>query len=315
MKQSKAFSLIELSIVILVIGILIAGVTQASNMIYEFSLAAAKNLTKTSGIESIKDMTLWLDATRANSDSSLINSNGKTDISNNDRIKTWSDANPRRSRAELSFTRTPFSTDITKYHPVYIKNGLNGLPSIKFDGEYNCLEGLTSFGEIFKTNELTMFFVLIMKGPFGVNQRFLTMNTTDTSRINVWFGPWDNSTFLSTDYRGKDETTYTNNSFNLSSQFPNFDKFPILLSIRLQTNGRLSAKFNGKSLTAIATRQISGQLELGKTLTIHMGWPYGIEDNPQFYLSEMIFYNSGLKNEEILYVEKYLSKKWGIALK
>jgi hypothetical protein len=29
----------------------------------------------------------------------------------------------------------------------------------------------------------------------------------------------------------------------------------------------------------------------------------------------MILYNSGLKNEEILYVEKYLSKKWGIALK
>jgi len=313
MKQSKAFSLIELSIAILVIGILIAGAIQASNMIYEFRLAAAKNLTKTSGIESIKDMTLWLDATRANSDSSLINSNGKTDISNNDRIKTWSDANPRRSGAALSFTRIPFSTDITRYHPVYIKNGLNGLPSIKFDGEYNCLEGLTSFGEIFKENELTMFFVLIMKGPFGVTQRFLTM-ATNTSRIDVWFGPWDNSTFLSTNYRGKDETN-TNNSFNLSSQFPNFDKFPILLSIRLQTNGRLSAKFNGTSLTALATRQISDQLELGKTLTIQMGWPYGIEDTPQFYLSEMIFYNSGLKNEEILYVEKYLSKKWGIALK
>ena len=140
MKQSKAFSLIELSIAILVIGILIAGAIQASNMIYEFRLAAAKNLTKTSGIESIKDMTLWLDATRANSDSSLINRSGKTDISNNDPIKTWSDANPRRSGAALSFSSTAAIRD-----PLYIKNGSNGLPTLKFDGINDSLGGKNKF--------------------------------------------------------------------------------------------------------------------------------------------------------------------------
>ena len=205
MKQSKAFSLIELSIVILVIGILIAGVTQASNMIYEFRLAAAKNLTKTSGIESIKDITLWLDATRANSNSSLINRSGKTDIQNNDPIKTWNNANPRRSGNAPSFINTAAT-----YDPLYIKNGLNGLPTIKFDGINDYLQGVTSFGEIFKDNQLTMFLVLIMKGPFDATQRFFVMNGNNQSRINLYFGTYSNILTLSVIYFGIDKNTVDN---------------------------------------------------------------------------------------------------------
>lgn len=308
MKHSKAFSLIELSIVILVIGILIAGVTQASNMIYEFKLAAAKNLTKSSGIESIKEMTLWLDATRANSNSSLINRSGKTDIQNNDPIKTWNNANTRRSGNAPSFINAAATND-----PLYIKNGLNGLPTIKFDGINNHLAGVTSFGEIFKNNELTMFFVLIMKGPFNEGTlRFVTMAAnTDSSRINLYFGTYSNILTLAVTYYGIDTNT-VDNSFKMSS---NIDKVPILISIRLKTDGTLSAKSNGKSLNPFAQRKISSPLDLGKTFPITIGWYNDNQStNPEFYLSEMIFYNSGLKNEEILYVEKYLSKKWGIAL-
>lgn len=48
MKKNSAFSLIELSIVILIVGIIIAGVTQSSSLIRKMRLSSARQLTSTS---------------------------------------------------------------------------------------------------------------------------------------------------------------------------------------------------------------------------------------------------------------------------
>jgi prepilin-type N-terminal cleavage/methylation domain-containing protein len=56
--QSKAFSLIELSIVILIIGILIAGVTQGSRLVRESKITTAVTLTQSAPIASVKDLVL-----------------------------------------------------------------------------------------------------------------------------------------------------------------------------------------------------------------------------------------------------------------
>ena len=150
-----------------------------------------------------------------------------------------------------------------------------------------------------------------MNGPFEKSQRFMTMGVeSELSRINLYFGSYVNSIYLTTTFQIVKNTSFTN-SFNLSSTI---DNVPILLSIRLKTDGILNAKFNGKLLTATTPTKISSPLELGKTFVPIIGWSDDSQ-SPQLHLSEMIFYNSGLKNEEILYVEKYLSKKWGIALK
>lgn len=47
-KFNKAFSLIELSIVILIIGILVAGVTSSSRLINQMRLTSARTLTQSS---------------------------------------------------------------------------------------------------------------------------------------------------------------------------------------------------------------------------------------------------------------------------
>ncbi len=44
----KAFSIIEISVAILVIGILVAGITQASRLVGESGLRVARNLTTNS---------------------------------------------------------------------------------------------------------------------------------------------------------------------------------------------------------------------------------------------------------------------------
>ena len=61
--KRKAFSLLEISIVIIIIGVLIAGFVQAIEMFSEASLKSARNLSKLSRVSRIEDLTLWLDAT------------------------------------------------------------------------------------------------------------------------------------------------------------------------------------------------------------------------------------------------------------
>ena len=63
MKYKKAFSLIELSIVILIIGIILAAVTQSSRLISKMKLATAKSLTQSSAVASINNLVLWLEPT------------------------------------------------------------------------------------------------------------------------------------------------------------------------------------------------------------------------------------------------------------
>ena len=61
--MKKAFSLIELSIVLLIIGILIAGVTQSSRLIEQFKLTSARSKTKSSPVNSITGLSMWLETT------------------------------------------------------------------------------------------------------------------------------------------------------------------------------------------------------------------------------------------------------------
>jgi prepilin-type N-terminal cleavage/methylation domain-containing protein len=59
----KAFSLIELSIVILIIGILVAGVTQSSRLVNEIRLSSARSVTQSYPVYSIPGISSWIETT------------------------------------------------------------------------------------------------------------------------------------------------------------------------------------------------------------------------------------------------------------
>ena len=115
-KYQKAFSLIEISIVILVIGILIVGISQAIEMFSEASLTSARNLSKSSRISRIDDLSLWLDAT---SDKAF--DKEKDDGST---ISMWKDTNPRSTAQIIG---NPVSS-----MPTYTLSAINGLPTASF---------------------------------------------------------------------------------------------------------------------------------------------------------------------------------------
>jgi prepilin-type N-terminal cleavage/methylation domain-containing protein len=128
MKKNKAFSLVELSVVILIIGILIAGITQSGRLIRQIKLSTARSVTSSSDVASIRDVTGWFEAT---TEGSFKDSNGNTDIENNANLSEWRDINPQKSKGDKP-TLTILGSSGTE--PKYISSGINGIPSVYFDG-------------------------------------------------------------------------------------------------------------------------------------------------------------------------------------
>lgn len=90
MKRNSAFSLIELSIVILVIGILIAGITQSSRLVKQVRIRTAQTLTQSSPVNSIKDLAVWFEPT-------MESSFADSETQNNSTITNWYDINSHSS--------------------------------------------------------------------------------------------------------------------------------------------------------------------------------------------------------------------------
>ncbi|MBP7710708.1 MAG: type II secretion system protein, partial [Rickettsiales bacterium] len=85
-KKSKphGFSLIEVSVVILIIGIFAASVFVADKMISKFRLKTAEALTRSSPINGITKSALWLET-------SLESSFASSSMNTGDAIESWND--------------------------------------------------------------------------------------------------------------------------------------------------------------------------------------------------------------------------------
>jgi len=140
----QAFSLIEISIVLLIIGILISGILVGQDLILDAKIRSAQNLTKTSPVNKIPDLTLWLDV---NAEQSLITTStadrclekyvNYQDLLGDERICAWRDINTQKSLGtDLSkkITLSINSTHALNAMPAYVVNGIGGLPSLYFDG-------------------------------------------------------------------------------------------------------------------------------------------------------------------------------------
>ncbi len=118
-KNRKGFSLIEISVVILIIGVLIAGISQASDMIDDAALKGARTASKGSRVGRIKDLVLWLDAT---SDGASLTALNKQAV-DSETVTQLKDLNPRSS-AKLTLTG----------NSIFNSNKVSGLPGLNLNG-------------------------------------------------------------------------------------------------------------------------------------------------------------------------------------
>ncbi len=122
----SAFSLIEISIVILIIGILVAGVTSGSKMINKATLSNARTFSQSTSVHNLqRNILLWLDAT---SETAIPDS----EQTNATAVSTWKEIRPAITASTATSCASPGQ-------PQYIVSGLNGMPALQFDGTDDCM--------------------------------------------------------------------------------------------------------------------------------------------------------------------------------
>lgn len=281
LNRRQAFSLIELSIVILIIGILIAGVTQSSRLISEFRLSSARSLTKSSPVASITGILLWVEST---ADESFTDSQEEDGLA----VTTWFDLNPH------SVTKNNATTN--SEDPLYIRSCINGLPCLRFGGD----KSLSFDGSGLVGVDYTIIYVEQRR---STNTNGKIIGSAGSAVLNTILDVgYFNSTSVGLD-QYDDPGFYTVPAYSPSTP---------AISVFVQNLNDLRRHFrNGTELTnSNGTSGAKGRLVSVTSPRIGRCVFCGTYYNGD--IGEIIIFNRPLKAEERTSIEKYLSKKWGI---
>jgi prepilin-type N-terminal cleavage/methylation domain-containing protein len=284
--MKKAFSLIELSIVILIIGILVAGVTQASRITAQMRLATARNLTQSSPVNNVKNLIAWWETT---SEKSFVDSE-TTDTA---AVSNWYDIN---------------STSITKFNaiqatsankPTYSTNSINGLPTLKFDGSTDYFE--IPFNADLNPANFTFFVATKPVSAAAYGAIFSSRSASPLKGYMLYLSP--SSTY---------EIIVGDGASSWGSA---------TISATMNKTYILSGTFNSGALTLYDAGSSSGPVSKTFVPTASSTFRIGAgrnESTPNYflngYLGELIIFDRSLKTEERQEIEKYLGKKWGVRI-
>jgi prepilin-type N-terminal cleavage/methylation domain-containing protein len=306
-KNLSGFSLIELSIVILIIGILIAGVTQGSRLVRESRLTTAKTLTESSDVSSIPDLVLWLDAT----DETTIGYNGTTggfsgevfgNLEDDDEVSTWKDKNPQLS-ASIDLTQTTGTK-----RPLYEETGISGLPSISFDGTDDLLSNTSS---VPITSGDDAFTIAVVWSPDVVSAG----NRVVFAQSGSDFSTGDASAALhvataTAQYATDAASLDTINTVSAGSEYIT------IITSNSNTAGSVYASTNtAASITTDSSAIGTSAVSVGAVDETDGGTPTPANVASRFFdgkVSEVIVWDRKLKTTEIQDVNSYLSKKYSI---
>lgn len=292
-KSYKAFSLVEVSIVLLIISLIIAAITLGNSLSQKSKISTARSLTENSPVAEIPNLISWFETTR---DGSVISATNGNNPDNNDAISDWININPQLT------TSFALSQATSNLQPSYIQNSINGLPAIKFDGTNDYFSGLNSMGQSF-----SLFVVLKTASP-GTGA-IGDEGWATTSIINSDVAFTANDIMPLTIGAGKLKFfTGDSNSTLTSATSVNNNAPHIANVIRDITAGTKTIFIDGIN---DATGS-GGQKLLLDNPVIEVG---GNSLDVKYYdgfLGEIIIYNRNLNTEERKAVENYLGKKWGV---
>jgi Concanavalin A-like lectin/glucanases superfamily len=282
--KNTAFSLIEISIVILLIGLIVAGIAQAGRLIAESTITSARAQTKGSPVIQSEDMVLWLETTMEDSFLPAESEDGVV-------ITKWLDINPISGKKALDATATA--------GPTYTAKALNGLPALNFNGTTNYMT-LPDGSLPYKNDPYTIFLVskitagatggvIIGSGLSPNNNWFRYENAAGAFGVNGGTGggtisgiPTAANSFrvITVSYDGTTSTSTTNK---------------IYVNTVAQTVSVI-AGIRNTSATPVT---------IGSDTSTTTGFLNGM-------IAEIIVYRRALEDSERVAIERYLSKKWKI---
>ena len=295
-QHNQAFSLIELSIVILIVGILVAGVTQSSRLVNLIKLSTAQSITRSSEINSIQDMVFWVETTL---ETGITNSSGTFQLDDGGAISSWNDINIR-SNPKINLTQ---ATALNQ--PTYKQVGINGLPSISFNGSSGILLNSTIVPLLAGDKNYSLILV------WRANSTTAAAGQNLISQSNAVVGANDMASFsiLSSGLSGFSGGT---NNYTPTAVIPNTNYISIITvndtlatnNISVYTNSNTAV--TGSSTTPTILNLGAARFSIGARV-----------DSTQFFgglISEAIIFDRTLKSDEVRAVNNYLSKKYAIKI-
>jgi len=177
--KHKAFSLIEISLAILIIGILVAGISKGADLYEQSRLNVARQLTINSRVPRINGLLFWVETTL---EKSLL----ATETAESSPISQWNDINPFAIE-KLYLTR------VANNFITYKKSSIGNLPSIYFNGNGGTLNLSTAPTPtqltFFKTTNQVISVFMVIDGENSTSNKhrvLFTNGNTSTSGVSLF---------------------------------------------------------------------------------------------------------------------------------
>jgi len=301
--SKKAFSLVEISIVILIIGLLIAGISKAGDMIFDVGLKSASSLTKGAKVSRMANLSLWLETT---SNESIL----EKERYDNTTISIWRDINPQSS-SKFIFKSTGA--------PKYTEKGQNNLPAIGALSSANSFTPYTtetsstvttfSSSQIFSTGAYaTIFVVLKPKAISGVVTNLVSFCPTAAcaagNEISVGMDATAKIVFSA--MSGSSATTAHTSTNAYASR-------SLIVVSALKDTANQKIFVNGGDLSSLATANTYASSN-SFTGTFKIGGASATASNDGVELYEVIVFSSALSTVDRQTVEAYLGKKYNVSI-
>lgn len=288
LSRNTAFTLTELSIVIIIIGIVMAGIVSSKDIISAAKLRSAKALTESSAVRGIENVAVWLETTLPESFDDDVDFTSETE----NVVSVWHDINPEQSVSG----RGDAIQSLEANKPSLVNGAINGLPALKFTGSTHHLLNQ----KILLKKNVSIFAVATLASTPVDRRRIIS----DNEGNNFFFGLNDISNQFSVFY-GNNGTWNAIDNFGTDAKLTKGKPY-VLSSVLNGTvnNGYVNGVSVGPKTETNGKSGAFGYTIGAKKSDLTQSW--------DGYIAEIIIFSKSLTSDERRSVETYLGKKWGI---
>lgn len=275
MKKS-AFSILELAIVLIIIGLLTAGVIKGGAMIKSSRIAGARAITSNSEVAKIDGLLAWFETS--------IKESILSDESNDGEFLTkWFDIAPSSIMTQKNTVTKNANNSVT-----YVSEGINNIPSVRFNGS-----GSFEVSQLFQgsTNQATLFAVLRPE--------------ISTNSVLTFFDAASGNDSFSASISAGDIVINSGNGAPFNNSIESGKNYIIVAYFNIENSvAYVNDAENASDLAANSGSNVLKGITIGNNKNSSAGFG-GL-------ISEIIIYNRPLKLNERKDVMRYLAKKYKI---
>lgn len=283
--KKSAFTLLEISIVMVVISLIVVAVAGGSYLISSAKLTSARIMTDSAPMLGMKNLVLWMETT--SQDSYVNGEDGEDENGNGLTITSWKSLNNQVFGQVATATGSP----------TYSKTAINGMPGIYFNGSTDYFS-IPDSQALSATGDMTLFAVIINTKTTQSNILAKSYNDSYRWRINNGVaGHW----FLLDD--GVTQTTDIGNEVERN--------IPVIVSSEVDIGNTLTLSENKVRNQVIAITQNS---IFDGTGPLTIGSATGNFEAFRGHIGEIIIFDRLISEGEKDAIFDYLSKKWVITL-